>query len=76
MLKHAIAWSLIAFLASSLSGCGTATPERAYINVKPKVEPLSETVLQAMQPNSIDLLKRADDWLLNSGLLLDSVTNN
>lgn len=76
MLKHCIALSLIALLASGLTGCATANPEVRYTNVKPKVPPLSENVLDAMQPNSTDLLKRADDWLLNSGLLLDSVTNN
>lgn len=75
MLKHATALSLIALLASSLTGCGSLKGEPTYINVKPKAEPLSETVLHAMQPNSTDLLKRADDWLLNSGQLLDSVTS-
>ncbi|QDH83973.1 hypothetical protein Axy10_067 [Achromobacter phage vB_AxyP_19-32_Axy10] len=76
MLKHLTALSLLALLASTLTGCSVANPERAYINVKPKADPLSAEVLQAMQPNSTEVLKKADSWLENSAQLLDSVTNN
>lgn len=58
---------------SMLSGCSSQTPEREFINVKPEVQPLNKSVLQGMQPNSTDLLKRAEDWYENSGKLLDSV---
>lgn len=76
MFKHSIRLSCLVLLLSTQIGCSNLKGEPEYINVKPKVQPLTENVLQAMQPNSTELLKRADDWLLNSGLLLDSVTNN
>jgi hypothetical protein len=44
-----------------------------YTNVLPKVEPLSEQVLRAMQPDSTALLKKVDRWYESSGQLLDSV---
>ena len=59
----------------TIAGCASLKPEPTYIVVKPKVAPLSKTVLQAMQPNSTELLQKADSWLQNSGQLLDSVTS-
>ena len=66
---------LICVLSMS-SGCAAVAIEPTTTNVKPKVLPLSETTLQAMQPDSTKLLKKADTWYENSGKLLDSVTNN
>lgn len=57
----------------TLTGCCSAPPEPTYINVKPKVGPLSETLLHNMQPTSTVLLKKADVWLENSETLLNSV---
>ena len=37
---------------------------------------VSHTSYVAMQPDSTDLLKRADAWLQNSQQLLDSVTTS
>lgn len=76
MLKHLTALSLIALLGSTLAGCSSLNSEPRYINVKPKAEPLSAEVLQAMQPDSTQVLKKADQWYENSGQLLDSVTTN
>ncbi|QYW01844.1 o-spanin [Stenotrophomonas phage Paxi] len=59
----------------TLAGCNSVPNGRPYTNVKPKLEPLSVEVSQAMQANSTPLLKKADLWYENSGLLLDSVTN-
>ena len=41
-----------------------------------KLAPWILATLQAMQPDSTDLLKRADEWLQNSQQLLDSVTTS
>lgn len=59
-----------------LAACSPLKPEPVYINVKPQLAPLSAEILQAMQPDSTDLLKRAAAWYGNSGKLLDSVTGN
>ena len=67
---------LLLCMLSTLAACASQKPAREFIESKPKVEPLSASVLQAMQPNSTEVLKRADQWYKNSGLLLDSVTNN
>ncbi|MNE91840.1 hypothetical protein D3C80_1895030 [compost metagenome] len=56
-----------------LSGCNSQLPDPTYINVKPEVQPLNKNVLHGMQPNSTELLKRAEDWYESSGKLLDSV---
>lgn len=61
---------------SLLTGCASQPCVPTYIAVKPKVTPLSAELSQAMQPNSTDLLKRAEDWYESSGKLLDSVTAN
>lgn len=54
----------------SLAGCGTVTSERPCIGLRPKLEPLSEQTLQAMQPNStaysakvLDFSKKAESSL-------------
>ena len=59
----------------TLSACATSNNGQRYTNVKPKVEPLSEEILQTMQADSTPLLKKADLWYENSGKLLDSVTD-
>lgn len=66
---------LVLLNVSLLSGCAASKPEPVYTNVQPRAEKLSESVLQAMQPNSTDLLKKAETWYDNSGKLLDSVTS-
>lgn len=60
-------------LLITLAGCCNQQPVKEYISVKPKAAPLSETTLQAMQPNSTEVLNRAGLWYENSGKLLDSV---
>lgn len=69
-------WLLLGLSVITSSGCSTLSNEPVVINVKPKVEPLSKPILQAMQPNSTELLSRADGWLQSSQQLLDSVMNN
>ena len=68
--------SLLALAVITTAGCNSLKDEHRYINVKPKPEPLSAEILQAMQPDSTTVLKKADVWLKNSGQLLDSVTTN
>jgi hypothetical protein len=63
------------FVLSMLSACGAANKGPQFTNVRPKVEPLSEEISQAMQVDSTPLLKKADLWYENSGKLLDSVTD-
>ncbi len=78
LLKHKRPMKLL-LLSSVLSmivGCSSVPTEQRYTNVRPKAEPLSVEVLQAMQPDSTRLLKKADLWFENSGTLLDSVTDN
>ena len=58
----------------TLTGCSSPPPVREFISVKPEVQPLNKSVLQGMQPNSTDLLKRAELWYENSGQLLNNVT--
>ena len=60
----------------TIAGCASLKPEPTYIVVKPKAEPLSETTLRAMQPDSTDSLKRASMWSENSRRLLNNVTGN
>jgi uncharacterized lipoprotein YajG len=67
---------LLSLGVSMMAGCSSLTNEPVITNVSPKVEPLSKPILQAMQPDSTDLLKRADEWLQNSQQLLDSVTTS
>ena len=76
MQSHLMKASLLVLMLSTLTACGSLKGEQRYTNVKPKAEPLSAEVLQAMQPDSTPLLKKADNWLKNSGQLLDSVTDN
>lgn len=57
------------------AGCCSPRIEQRYIAVRPKLEPLPAETLQAMQPNSTELLKKADTWYESSGQLLDSVTS-
>lgn len=65
---------LLVSMLSILSACGTLNKERLTTNICPQPAPLSKNILQAMQPNSTEVLKRADDWSKNSQQLLDSVT--
>ncbi|XNM00495.1 o-spanin [Pseudomonas phage Zuri] len=58
----------------TISACSSQPSEPTYINVKPEVPKLNGTLLQSMQPNSTDLLKRGESWYESSGKLLDSVT--
>lgn len=58
----------------TLTGCGSQKVEREFISVKPEVPSLNKNVLHGMQPNSTELLKKAEHWYVNSGKLLDSVT--
>lgn len=74
MLKPAMKGLLLVMLLSMLLGCGTTKKELTYTNEKLKAQKLSEEVLQAMQPNSTEVLKRADEWLKTSEQLLNSVT--
>lgn len=69
-------WLLLTSVLLTSSACCKARTELRYTNVKPKLEPLPVEILQAMQPDSTELLKRAEDWYENSGKLLDSVTSN
>ena len=64
---------LLLCISIMLSACATSNSGQRYTNVKPKVEPLSEEILQTMQADSTPLLKKADLWYENSGKLLDSV---
>lgn len=57
------------------SACCKAHVEVKYIEIKPKVRRLPAEISQAMQPNSTELLKRAEDWSKSSQKLLDSVTD-
>lgn len=59
-----------------LSACASHRTEPRSTNVCPTLEPLSGQTLRAMQPNSTDLLNRADSWLESSDQLLQSVTDN
>ena len=68
--------SCLAFALITSVGCASLKPEPTYIVVKPKAEPLSETTLRAMQPDSTDSLKRASMWSENSRHLLNNVTGN
>ena len=74
--KQLMQLPLLGLMLSMLVGCSSLNKEPIVINVKPRVEPLSKPILQAMQPNSTELLKKADNWLLNSQQLLDSVMTN
>ena len=67
-------WPWLLLLISMLPACGTQKIVQRPIVVCPNPGPLSPQLLQLTQPNSTELLKKADDWLLNSGKLLDSVT--
>lgn len=69
-------WLLLTSVLFMSSACCKARSELRYTNVKPKLEPLPAEILQAMQPDSTELLKKAEDWYESSGKLLDSVTNN
>ena len=69
-------WLLVACGLIFSSACCKARIEPRYINVMPKLEPLPAETLQAMQPDSTELLKKAEDWYESSGELLDSVTDN
>lgn len=61
-------------LALPLASCGKTVPgESLCIGLRPKLEPLSEQTLQAMQPNSTELSQRASDWSKSSTQLLNSV---
>ena len=68
--------SLLLCALMLLAACGAVPTEPQFINVKPKLDPLPAQVSQAIQPNSTDLLKRADLWLENSGQLLNCVTDS
>lgn len=63
-------------LLSVLSACASQTKELQLTPLKPRPDPISAEVLRAMQPNSTDLLKRAEDWLASSKKLLDGETTN
>ena len=65
-----------AFVPLLLIGCGTLKNEQVHTNVCPRVPNPSEEILQTMQPDSTEVLKKADSWLENSKQLLDSVTGN
>jgi len=67
-------WLLLLCVLSTISGCGALKSEPTYINVKPKLAPLSAEILQLMQPDSTEVSKKAEDWYKSSGSLLDSVT--
>ncbi|QXV75783.1 o-spanin [Escherichia phage AlfredRasser] len=67
---------LILLLTSTIVGCSSQKNEPRVINVKPQPEPLNASILQAMQPDSTQVLKKADVWLKNSRQLLDSVITN
>ena len=73
-MKHTSRF-LPALLLMLLSGCAAPKIEQRYTNVRPKVEPLSAEILQAMQPNSTELLNRGEAWNASTGKLLDSVTS-
>ncbi|MNL22299.1 hypothetical protein D3C87_1436400 [compost metagenome] len=64
----------MAIALTTMVGCSSQPPVREFISVKPEAQPLNKSVLQSMQPNSTDLLKRAGLWYENSGQLLNSVT--
>ena len=64
----------LAIALITLAGCCSPKVEREFISVKPEALPMNSNVLQGMQPNSTELLKRAGHWYENSGKLLDSVT--
>jgi len=66
-------WALSVLLTSS--ACCKAHVEVRYIETRPKPAPLPAEISQAMQPNSTELLKKAEDWSKSSGQLLDSVTD-
>lgn len=66
---------LLLLSVTLLSACGPVKTGQQSTNVRPKVEPLSEEILQTMQADSTPLLKKADRWYENSGKLLDSVTD-
>ncbi|QYW02281.1 o-spanin [Stenotrophomonas phage Philippe] len=71
---RSIKLSLLALILICVSGCETLRKEPAYINVKPKLEPLNSVLLQSMQPDSTPLLKKGERWNKSTGQLLDSVT--
>lgn len=68
--------SLMLCVVTTLTACSSVPPEPQFTNVRPQVAPLSAQVSQAIQPNSTDLLKRADLWLESSEQLLNCVTSN
>ena len=65
---------LLLFSVSTMLGCSSLKPEARYINVKPKADPIPAEILQAIRPNSTEVLKKAETWYENSGKLLDCVT--
>lgn len=75
-LSEIIFWLCVISSAILLSGCATASDVPPPTNVCPVLEPLSGQTLRASQPNSTDLLNRADSWLVSSDQLLSSVTSS
>ena len=65
---------LLLSTASMLFGCGTVNSGQHITEPKPHPDPLSAEILQAMQPNSTNLLNRADVWLKSSDQQLNSET--
>lgn len=73
-VKHMLQFFLLGSLLT-VSACCKAHVEQKYIEIRPKPAPLPAEVLRAMQPNSTELLKKAEDWSTSSGKLLDSATD-
>lgn len=67
---------LLLSLLSTLSACNSPPKELRLTPHSPKPDPISAEVLQAMQPDSTSLLKKAEDWLASSKKLLDGETTN
>ena len=75
-LNDFMIWPLLISALLFSVGCCSAKTAQRYTVARPKLEPLPAATLQAMQPDSTELLKKAEDWYESSGQLLDSVTSN
>lgn len=69
-------WLLLLSALAMSSGCCRAPIVQPCTETRPKPTPLPEAISQTTQPDSTELLKRAEDWSESSRQLLDSVTPN
>ena len=69
-LKITISAILITCLVPIITSCSLIKRDSVYTNVVPQQEQLNANLLEAMQPNSTEVLLKADKWLKSSEELL------